>query len=114
MSKIINFSEIKSSLNSKKKVVKLSFVKNFDDELYLEDSTTKDNVLSVNLQHFGTHSETPPLTANECPFEGGYFFRIGGKDIFLNYAESLDLYVLLNGIFKSADNVKNIETIMEE
>lgn len=114
MSKIINFNDIKNSLTSKKKVVKLSFIKNFEDELYLEESTTKDNVLSLNLRHFGTYSETPPLTADECPFEGGYFFKVGGKTIFLNYAESLDLYVLLNGIFKSTDNVRNIETIMEE
>lgn len=114
MSKIINFNEIRSSLNSKKKVVKLSFVKNFDDELYLEESNTKDNVLTMNLRHFDNHSETLPLSANECPFEGGYLFRIGEKNLFLNYAESLDLYVLLNGLFKSTDNVKNIETIMEE
>jgi len=114
MSKIINFNEIRSSLNSKKKVVKLSFVRNFDDELYLEESNTKDNILTLNLRHFGNHSESLSLRAEECPFEGGYFFRIGEKSIFLNYAESLDLYVLLNGLFKSTDNVKNIETIVEE
>jgi hypothetical protein len=114
MTKIINLQEVRDLSNTIKKILKLSFVKNFDDELYLEESTNKNNVLDLKIRHFGNSSNSLQISASECPYEGGYEFNISDKTIFLNYAESLDLYVMLNSLFKGTDSVRSIETIMEE
>jgi len=116
MSNLVDFSSLKQRQEElKKKVILVEFKKRnnteLDKEMYIEHSSGTNN-LKLMVQN--NRLLTGPVNLEEDAYAGGYNIAINGKSMFLDFAESLDLYVLLNSLFSKTDGIKSVTTLLEE
>jgi hypothetical protein len=117
MSNLVDFSSLKQRQEElKKKVILVEFKKRnnteLDNEMYIEHSSGTNNNLKLMVQN--NRLLTGPVNLEEDAYAGGYNITINGKNMFLDFAESLDLYVLLNSLFSKTDGIKSVTTLLEE
>ena len=115
MTKLIDLTYEREKKTLTKKVVRVEFKRDVAPELFLEESFTIDHGININIKNINLDMNI--ATLKECPYDAGFDIALtkgSDKEIFLDYAESLDLYLLLHSLYGKADGISSIATIAEE
>ena len=93
-----------NSPTSDHNLVKIQFSEGME-EMYFERTRVINGNRQVEVQHY---FDGVSQTAKENAILGGYHFHINDQQLFLNYAEMLDLYVLLTRIYQKDEPIDKI------
>jgi uncharacterized membrane protein YfhO len=109
MSKLIDISNVKKL--PKKKVQQITFKRNCNPETFIEESHFDRNEgYNVTLRNINSKS---PITLKEDVFAGHYTVNTEKQTLTLDYAEALDLYILLKSVYTKDDGIEAIEDLLD-
>jgi hypothetical protein len=92
-------------------VQQITFKRNCNPETFIEESHF-DRSEGYNVTLRNINSKTP-VTLKEDVFKGGYDITTETQKLHLNYAEALDLYILLKSVYTKDDGIESIEDLLD-
>lgn len=117
MNNIIDLDVVRNQIKEfRKRVLQVDFKARgssaLSPEMYLTHSGFKNDNLIIQIRNQSNESDLVELA--EDPYRGDYLISIGNRKLSINYAEALDLYVLLNTVYSRVDGISSITTLLEE